>query len=44
VAEQIGTETTTYVRTFYKFYAAHGLTTESQAASGKAREALEMRG
>ena len=35
VAEKIGTETTTYVRNIYKYYAAYRLTMEAQARPRK---------
>jgi len=38
VAEQVGTETTTYVRNIYKYYVAYRLTLEAQEAARKARE------
>ena len=37
IAEQIGTETTTYVRNIYKYYVAYKLTLEAQAEAEKAR-------
>jgi len=40
VADQIGTETTTYVRNIYKFYVAYRLTLEAQDTARKAREQL----
>jgi membrane-bound lytic murein transglycosylase MltF len=38
VADQIGTETTTYVRNIYKFYVAYRLTLDAQDTARKARE------
>jgi membrane-bound lytic murein transglycosylase MltF len=38
VADQIGTETTTYVRNIYKFYVAYRLTLEAQELARKTRE------
>ena len=38
VAEQIGTETTTYVRNIYKYYVAYRLTLDAQETARKARE------
>jgi membrane-bound lytic murein transglycosylase MltF len=38
VAARIGTETTTYVRNIYKYYAAYKLTLEASEAQRKARE------
>ena len=38
VAEQVGTETTTYVRNIYKYYVAYRLTLEAQETARKARE------
>jgi membrane-bound lytic murein transglycosylase MltF len=40
VADQIGTETTTYVRNIYKFYVAYRLTLDAQEAARKAREQM----
>jgi len=40
VAQNIGTETTTYVRNIYKYYAAYRLMLEAQAKQSKAREQL----
>jgi membrane-bound lytic murein transglycosylase MltF len=37
IAEQIGTQTTTYVRNIYKYYVAYKLTLDAQAEAGKAR-------
>ena len=37
IAEQIGTETTTYVRNIYKYYVAYKLTLEAHEAAEKAR-------
>jgi membrane-bound lytic murein transglycosylase MltF len=37
IAEQIGTETTTYVRNIYKYYVAYKLTLDAQAEADKAR-------
>jgi membrane-bound lytic murein transglycosylase MltF len=38
VAQQIGTETTTYVRNIYKYYVAYRLTLDAQAEAEKARQ------
>jgi membrane-bound lytic murein transglycosylase MltF len=38
VAEQIGTETTTYVRNIYKYYVAYKLTLEAQETADQARQ------
>lgn len=38
VAEQIGTETTTYGRNIYKHYVAYRLTLDAQETARKARE------
>ena len=38
VAEQIGTETTTYVRNIYKYYVAYKLTLDAQETARRARE------
>ena len=38
VADQIGTETTTYVRNIYKFYVAYRLTLDAQELARKTRE------
>jgi membrane-bound lytic murein transglycosylase MltF len=38
VAEQIGTETTTYVRNIYKYYVSYRLTLDAQAEAEKARQ------
>jgi len=38
VAQQIGTETTTYVRNIYKYYVAYKLTLDAQAEAAKARQ------
>jgi membrane-bound lytic murein transglycosylase MltF len=38
VADQIGTETTTYVRNIYKFYVAYRLTLDAQETARKSRE------
>ena len=40
VADQIGTETTTYVRNIYKFYVAYRLTLDAQDTARKSREQL----
>jgi membrane-bound lytic murein transglycosylase MltF len=40
IAEQIGTETTTYVRNIYKYYVAYKLTLEAQEAAEKARQEM----
>ena len=37
IAEQIGTETTTYVRNIYKYYVAYRLTLDAKAEAEKAR-------
>jgi membrane-bound lytic murein transglycosylase MltF len=37
IAEQIGTQTTTYVRNIYKYYVAYKLTLDAQAEADKAR-------
>jgi len=37
IAEQVGTETTTYVRNIYKYYVAYKLTQDAQAEADKAR-------
>jgi membrane-bound lytic murein transglycosylase MltF len=37
IAEQVGTETTTYVRNIYKYYVAYKLTQDAQAEAQKAR-------
>ena len=37
IAEQIGTQTTTYVRNIYKYYVAYKLTQDAQAEADKAR-------
>jgi membrane-bound lytic murein transglycosylase MltF len=37
IAEQIGTQTTTYVRNIYKYYVAYKLTSDAQAEAAKAR-------
>ena len=37
IAQQIGTETTTYVRNIYKYYVAYKLTLDAQAEADKAR-------
>jgi membrane-bound lytic murein transglycosylase MltF len=37
IAEQIGMETTTYVRNIYKYYVAYRLTADARAAAEKAR-------
>jgi hypothetical protein len=37
IAEQIGTETTTYVRNIYKYYVAYKLTLDAQAHADNAR-------
>jgi membrane-bound lytic murein transglycosylase MltF len=41
IAEQIGTQTTTYVRNIYKYYVAYKLTLEAQAEADKARSQVE---
>jgi membrane-bound lytic murein transglycosylase MltF len=41
VAEQIGTETTTYVRNIYKYYVAYKLTLEAQAGAEEARRLVD---
>ena len=38
IAQQIGTETTTYVRNIYKYYVAYKLTLEAQGEAEKARQ------
>ena len=43
IAEQIGIETTNYVRNIYKYYVAYRLTLEAQSATQKAREQLERK-
>jgi membrane-bound lytic murein transglycosylase MltF len=40
VAQQIGTETTTYVRNIYKYYIAYKLTLDAQAEASKARQQM----
>jgi membrane-bound lytic murein transglycosylase MltF len=40
VAQQIGTETTTYVRNIYKYYVAYRLTLDAQAEAAKARQQI----
>ena len=40
VAQQIGTETTTYVRNIYKYYVAYRLTLDAHAEAAKARQQL----
>jgi membrane-bound lytic murein transglycosylase MltF len=40
VAEQIGTETTTYVRNIYKYYVAYALTLEAQETADRARQEM----
>ena len=37
IAENIGTETTTYVRNIYKYYVAYKLTLDARAEAEKAR-------
>ena len=37
IGEQIGTQTTTYVRNIYKYYVAYKLTLDAQAEADKAR-------
>jgi hypothetical protein len=37
ISEQIGTQTTTYVRNIYKYYVAYKLTLDAQADAAKAR-------
>jgi membrane-bound lytic murein transglycosylase MltF len=41
IAEQIGTETTTYVRNIYKYYVAYKLTLEAHEAAAKARREFD---
>jgi len=43
VGEEIGTETTTYVRNIYKYYVAYHLTLEAQATAQQAREQVAPR-
>jgi membrane-bound lytic murein transglycosylase MltF len=38
IAQQVGTETTTYVRNIYKYYVAYKLTLDAQAEAAKARQ------
>ena len=38
IAQQIGTETTTYVRNIYKYYVAYKLTLDAQEEAAKARQ------
>jgi len=40
VAQQIGTETTTYVRNIYKYYVAYRLTLDAKAEAEKARQLI----
>ena len=40
IAEQIGIETTTYVRNIYKYYVAYKLTLEAQAGADEARRQM----
>ena len=40
VAQNIGTETTTYVRNIYKFYVAYKLTLDAQELARQAREQM----
>jgi membrane-bound lytic murein transglycosylase MltF len=40
IAQQIGTETTTYVRNIYKYYVAYRLTIDAQAGAEKARQQM----
>jgi membrane-bound lytic murein transglycosylase MltF len=40
VGEQVGLETTTYVRNIYKYYVAYRLLSEAEAAARKARDAV----
>jgi membrane-bound lytic murein transglycosylase MltF len=40
IAQQIGTETTTYVRNIYKYYVAYRLTLDAQAGAEKARQQM----
>jgi len=40
VAQQIGTETTTYVRNIYKYYVAYRLMLDAQAEASKARREM----
>jgi membrane-bound lytic murein transglycosylase MltF len=42
VAQQVGTETTTYVRNIYKYYVAYKLTQDAAANAAKARESLVL--
>jgi len=42
VAQQVGTETTTYVRNIYKYYVAYKLTEEAAASAQKARESMGL--
>ena len=37
IAENIGTQTTTYVRNIYKYYVAYKLTLDARAEAEKAR-------
>ena len=37
IAQQIGTETTTYVRNIYKYYVAYRLTLDAKEEAAKAR-------
>jgi membrane-bound lytic murein transglycosylase MltF len=43
IAEQIGTQTTTYVRNIYKYYVAYKLTTEAQEEASKARSQVSAK-
>jgi membrane-bound lytic murein transglycosylase MltF len=40
IAQQVGTETTTYVRNIYKYYVAYKLTQDAAANAEKARQSL----
>jgi membrane-bound lytic murein transglycosylase MltF len=42
IAQQVGTETTTYVRNIYKYYVAYKLTLEAQAEADKARQQVAL--
>jgi membrane-bound lytic murein transglycosylase MltF len=44
VAQQIGTETTTYVRNIYKYYVAYRLTLDAQEQAEKARRQVAPAG
>ena len=43
IAQQVGTETTTYVRNIYKYYVAYKLTEDAAAGARKARESMRLR-